>query len=58
MRQGIRTARVTTFTSDPGRFRWPTLARARSGQVVLLSSCEGQEIRRWDAVTGEPIGRQ
>ncbi|MFB8131549.1 WD40 repeat domain-containing protein [Streptomyces mirabilis] len=55
MRQGMRSARVTTFTSEPGRILWPTLARARSGQVVLLSSCEGQEIRRWDMFTGRML---
>ncbi|TKA11455.1 hypothetical protein FCI23_11540 [Actinacidiphila oryziradicis] len=57
MPQGTRTARVTTFASEPGHILWPKLARARSGHVVLLSSCEGQEIRRWDIATGRMLWR-
>lgn len=57
MSQGMRTARVTTFTSERGHVLWPTLARARSGQVVLLSSCGGQQISRWDMATGGMLWR-
>ena len=55
MRQGMRSARVMTFTSEQDRILWPTLARSRSGQVVLLSSCDVQEIRRWDVFTGRML---
>jgi WD40 repeat protein len=55
MRQGMRSARVTTVNAEPGQILWPTLARARSGQVVLLSSCERQQIHRWDMFTGRML---
>ncbi|MFC1431129.1 WD40 repeat domain-containing protein [Streptacidiphilus sp. N1-3] len=55
MRQDMRSAQVMTFTSEQDRVLWPTLARSRSGQVVLLSSCDVQEIRRWDVFTGRML---
>ena len=55
VRQGMYSAGQTVCTTDSVGPLWPTLARARSGQAVLLSSSPDGAVHRWDMFTGRML---